>query len=91
MTDRISEDDWNQWKNNPITTLFKNYLNKVQNDAIEQLINTDPASFNGVEEYALRCATLRSFVDGMAQSTDFDSLEEVLVETTEEEQLPNGY
>lgn len=91
MTDRISEDDWDQWVSNPITKLFKNYLTDVQNDAIEQLLNADPASFESVEKYALRCATLRSFVDGMAQSTDFDSISDILVETTEEEQLPNGY
>lgn len=90
MTDRVSEEDWNQWISNPITKLFKNYLTDVQNDAIEQLLNTDPASFKGVEEYALRCVTLRSFVDGMAQTTDFDSISEILVEPTEEEQ-PNGY
>jgi hypothetical protein len=92
MSDKVSAQDWDQWRSNPITKIFKNYLERTQNEAIETLLNTDPASFDSIDSYAMRCATLRSFIDGMAQTTDFDSIEESIVESNpDEEQKPNGY
>lgn len=85
----ISEEEWHQWVASGVTEIFKNRLIEAQNQAIEQLLNADPAHFETTEQYAMRCITLRSFVDGLAQATDFESAKADLV--IDEETSQHGY
>ncbi len=77
----IKEEDWIQWKNNAVTRVYVDYLRQEINTGLERLLNLDPSSANmTIEQYGLRCATLRAFVDGLGQAADIDNIKEDLVE-----------
>ncbi len=77
----IKEEDWVQWKNNAVTRTYVAHLRQEINAGLERLLNLDPSSEGiTIEQYAIRCATLRAFVDGMGQAADIDNVKEDLVE-----------
>ena len=86
----VSEDEWNQWAASPVTKLFIGHLKEAQNQAVERLLNIDVGlTRENLDSYAIRCLSLRFFIDGMAQASDLETIADSLVE--KEEEVIHGY
>lgn len=81
----IKQQDWDQWKANQVTRQYLQYLQSCLDEALQKLVNQDPGlSKDSLEQYAIKCVTLRSFIDGLGQSIDLESIAEDLVQEEDE-------
>lgn len=92
MDRTIPEDDWNQWVSNPVTRAYAEYLQETVDSSVNKMLNQDPGlSKDSLEEYAIKSMMLRSFIDGLGQAIDFESISEDIVIANEQEENQNEY
>lgn len=73
----ISKDDFDQWAANAVTKAVIERLREVQSLAVQEILGLPVG--DSLESYGLKIATISSFIDGLAQTSDIDALRYDLV------------
>lgn len=68
----ISKDDFDQWAASAVTKAVVGRIAEIRALAIDSILSIEPTASTDI--YAMNVASLRSFISGLEQATDIDSL-----------------